>query len=1196
MATLQTVGGYVCAILCLYYIFATLMATSSPTTSTCTARAGLNVTAWNARGLSTSIAYVTQLLQASDVFVVSEHWLPEQELYKLGHMHPDFCATGKAGDSKHKHSSHCWGGVALLYRREYGTRISEVNVDSNRLCAICIHHANNVDISIIGAYLPQSACKNDNFYDELIVLDELLTRCLSSGEVILMGDLNCHFGSECGPRGWGKTTAHARALHKVLARHGLTIVDLQNKCTGPNFTYHVPGIGKSYIDHCVISETLCKTVIKCNIIDDCIVNTSDHLPVAVSLDIVCCKQRSSIKPENYQVAWHKLNSEQVYAEYTCKVEQVLKRELENLGAPSVEHLNVCNVGGSMNSAECIIHVLIDVMNRCSDSLPKKGFDGRLKPYWNHSLACISKRKKQIFKIWKMAGRPRDESNVIWIEYKKVKTMFRKEQKSAIYQYEIENMKNFAKHAEVDSSFFWYMVNISRNIKNRKATPVKLDNGEVLTDLADINMSWFEYFKDMFSPGQSTHENNKWHNDVAQSVKHHVTTSVARYSYVFDRPFVIDELDQCVKDLKCKKATGCDRVSGEHIKYGGKTLHKCILYVFNEIRRTEMLPDELKRGIIVPLPKGKKDPMIRENNRGITLLPVLNKLYQSMLKLRLDAECDANILEVQGAGRKSISCIHVSFAMRETIAYHREKGKTVYAGFLDVSKAYDGVWTDAMILKLFNTGIDEKFCRIIHNMYINFTCTVRTADRYSEWIAIKQGVQQGAPLSLWLYEMYMNDLLIELQGSGLGADMGDIKVTCPAYADDIALIATHPAKLQCMLDIAMAHSKKWKYKFNAKKSEVFISGKKCNTVFCLGKEEIKQVPACKHLGTIMCKDRKGEEPFVSDCIRRAKQTMSAVAGVGSARVPVSTQVASKLYWSLCAPVLTYGCEVQCMSTEAGRELESAHWAIAKQIQRLPRHTPNPCVLPQLGWFTLTGYMNMKMLVFLWKLLVMEMSSMYKRIVVKRIVMICKNDACNKSGPIANMIKAAEQYNLKQVIVNSIISGTYMSSEQWKTRVKKQIKDYENSQHYVTGMLYKKSSLFFECILNVSVWPWYMHAARYPEQGKMVTSLLRAIVGVNCDDDASYQSVVICKCYRDQRKTLYHVLFECVELVEDRTDLWNGIVEIAPAPFIECLNDMNMMDKTKFFMSGFNSRYVSEMSVVYTAVLTYMTKLLCKQTVM
>ena len=74
---------------------------------------------------------------------------------------------------------------------------------------------------------------------------------------------------------------------------------------------------------------------------------------------------------------------------------------------------------------------------------------------------------------------------------------------------------------------------------------------------------------------------------------------------------------------------------------------------------------------------------------------------------------------------------------------------------------------------------------------------------------------------------MNDLLVELQESGFGGDMDDINVTCPAYADDIALIATHPAKLQCLLDISMSHSKKWKYKYNAKKSEILVYGEKCN---------------------------------------------------------------------------------------------------------------------------------------------------------------------------------------------------------------------------------------------------------------------------------------------------------------------------------------------------------------------------------
>ena len=50
----------------------------------------------------------------------------------------------------------------------------------------------------------------------------------------------------------------------------------------------------------------------------------------------------------------------------------------------------------------------------------------------------------------------------------------------------------------------------------------------------------------------------------------------------------------------------------------------------------------------------------------------------------------------------------------------------------------------------------------------------------------------------LYSLYVNDLLVELENSGMGARLENIYTGAPMYADDLALIATSPEELQGML--------------------------------------------------------------------------------------------------------------------------------------------------------------------------------------------------------------------------------------------------------------------------------------------------------------------------------------------------------------------------------------------------------------
>ena len=49
----------------------------------------------------------------------------------------------------------------------------------------------------------------------------------------------------------------------------------------------------------------------------------------------------------------------------------------------------------------------------------------------------------------------------------------------------------------------------------------------------------------------------------------------------------------------------------------------------------------------------------------------------------------------------------------------------------------------------------------------------------------------------------------------------MRVCCPAYADDIALVAIHMPAMQAQLDIVYQHSSMWRYELNHKKSQVLV---------------------------------------------------------------------------------------------------------------------------------------------------------------------------------------------------------------------------------------------------------------------------------------------------------------------------------------------------------------------------------------
>ena len=145
-----------------------------------------------------------------------------------------------------------------MWKKSLGHYVNIFACDSDRECCIeLVNVINGQSIFIINVYLPQRGCKIADYQTEIHILNELLCRCKSSGEVIVIGDMNAHFGQEYGPRFWGDTTANARHLVQCIDNNNLYMLDATVEgCKGPCYTFHVENVGTSYVDHCLITKPL----------------------------------------------------------------------------------------------------------------------------------------------------------------------------------------------------------------------------------------------------------------------------------------------------------------------------------------------------------------------------------------------------------------------------------------------------------------------------------------------------------------------------------------------------------------------------------------------------------------------------------------------------------------------------------------------------------------------------------------------------------------------------------------------------------------------------------------------------------------------------------------------------------------------------------------------------------------------------
>ena len=119
--------------------------------------------------------------------------------------------------------------------------------------------------------------------------------------------------------------------------------------------------------------------------------------------------------------------------------------------------------------------------------------------------------------------------------------------------------------------------------------------------------------------------------------HKVTREVQEWFYGSDtnvfleQPFTIDEVKKVMGNLNSGKTPGHDGVTSEHIKKTILNMAEVLSVILSACVKKEYIPHNLRRGIQVPLYKGKNTfPLELDNYRGKTLLSTFHKMFEALV--------------------------------------------------------------------------------------------------------------------------------------------------------------------------------------------------------------------------------------------------------------------------------------------------------------------------------------------------------------------------------------------------------------------------------------------------------------------------------------------------------------------------------------------------------------------------------------
>ena len=131
---------------------------------------------------------------------------------------------------------------------------------------------------------------------------------------------------------------------------------------------------------------------------------------------------------------------------------------------------------------------------------------------------------------------------------------------------------------------------------------------------------------------------------------------------------------------------------------------------------------------------------------ITVSSNIGKVYERKIDNRTRPQI--KISEAQAGGREGRSTTPNNTKRKHS---HTEKEqKPLYMVYLDVTKAYDKAWLDALLYVLNKRGLETENWQITNDINTNLTAIIKTKYGNTREIKTRDSIRQGGVLSVIMY--------------------------------------------------------------------------------------------------------------------------------------------------------------------------------------------------------------------------------------------------------------------------------------------------------------------------------------------------------------------------------------------------------------------------------------------------------------
>jgi ribonuclease HI len=658
----------------------------------------------------------------------------------------------------------------------------------------------------------------------------------------------------------------------------------------------------SRLDQVFLSDHSLDSIVTCEARYSDLRIKTDHVPIITELDLTIAVTVTKDIANFREVDWSRF-----------------KEELSKRLANTTQAAEITSIQSLTEECDKLTNALQETIK---DEVPVTEMGTHARRWWTKELTKLRRTAKKLGrKAHKLKNRPNDP---VHGEYAEAKKRYEKE----IEYCKTHHWRDWLEKAEdpdIWTAHKYISAAASDGSKSRIPTLTKAQ-GDSIRSAATNEEKGIMLAETFFPEGKQPDAESEKESEEAEYNQACEMDAITR-----------EQVLGHLANLKPYKAPGPDGIPNIVLTRCADIIASRLHLIYSAIVEKGMFYEPWKQFTTVVLRKpGKPKYNVPKAYRPIALLNTMVKVLTAILaeQLMYYAEQHKMLPPNHFGGRKCRTATDAVHLLVNNIKDAWRKGKVTAVLFLDIEGAFPNADNKQLAKNLKRRGVPNQLVDFISEMLKDRSTILKFDDYVSEPILLNNGIGQGDPLSMALYQFYNADIL----DIPTGKDESAI-----AYVDDAILTATastfqqaHKILTDMMtrqggaIEWTRTHNSQFEYSKLALVDFAHYSKKVTRPPLTLPSITINPSKSTKYLGIILdqCLNWKEQLAYV---IGKGAKWTAQISRVTRPSWGLTPGAARRVYQGVAIPRILYGIEVWCtpkQQTPRGKVTQGPPAAIAK----------------------------------------------------------------------------------------------------------------------------------------------------------------------------------------------------------------------------------------------------------------------------